>query len=61
MSIRKRLLTLAGAGALLLLTSCGGIQGSHSVSPATFLIPALDARQTPAAPVAPIAETTHRP
>jgi hypothetical protein len=28
-------------GLVALMTGCGGVQGSHSVSPATFLLPGL--------------------
>lgn len=38
---------LAGAWLALLGMGCGGFSGSHSVSPATFLLPGLIKNQPP--------------
>ena len=50
MSSRKRLalvaVSLAGG---VMLTGCGGVRSTHSVSPATFLLPGL-IQNTPARP-----------
>jgi len=43
---------LTGA-TLLLCSGCGGFRGSHSVSPATFLLPGLGSTAPAQAPVAP--------
>jgi hypothetical protein len=36
-----------------LLTGCGGVQGSHSVSPATFLLPGLMKVEPKRSPIEP--------
>ncbi len=60
MSSRTKLSILSLVGGLLLLAGCGGIQGSHSVSPATFLLPGLDARQGSSIPtVVPATDVFH--
>jgi hypothetical protein len=40
------------AGSLAVLTGCGGVSGSHSVSPASFLLPGLVHADDEAAPAA---------
>lgn len=54
MSNSKRLLTTVGcAAAVVLLTGCSGINYTHGVSPATFLLPGIVEHQ----PVKPLVET----
>jgi hypothetical protein len=38
---------LAGAWVALMATGCGGFSGSHSVSPASFLLPGLLKNEPP--------------
>jgi hypothetical protein len=40
-------------------SGCGGLQGSHSVSPATFFMPGLSGQVAPASPVAAASEPIH--
>lgn len=40
-TMRKVLAGLLATGAGFLLTGCGGVSASHSVSPATFFLPGL--------------------
>ncbi|MBX3731150.1 MAG: hypothetical protein KF791_01000 [Verrucomicrobiae bacterium] len=50
----RLVLTAFLSGLLVVAAGCGGIRGSHSVSPASFLIPGLDVhapRPVPSLPV----------
>jgi len=40
-------------------SGCGGLQGSHSVSPATFFMPGLSGQVAPNSPVAAASEPIH--
>jgi hypothetical protein len=47
MSLSKRLGLLALIAATLALTGCGGVRGSYSASPASFILPGLDVKPGP--------------
>ncbi len=51
--LKKTAAVCAGIVAAATLTGCGGFSGSHSVSPATFLIPGLVGQTDAADPSAP--------
>lgn len=47
MSLSKRLGLLALIAATFALAGCGGVRGSYSASPASFILPGLDAKSGP--------------
>lgn len=59
MSNRKWLVIPGLLACLTLLVGCGGVQGSHSVSPASFFIPGLNVSQGSVPPSSPVSELAH--
>jgi len=59
MNLSKWLVLAAAVVLGLIGSGCGGLQGSHSVSPATFFMPGLSGQPAPTSPVAAASEPIH--